>query len=103
MDSGVEYPGVQLSWRRILAIAEDQPDPIVAKGVLPDDSDDDEEYQQEQTTFNRMQCMNKALQDIYIITRQGEISHAVRDQPVLTQLCGKIKATWHSWRPWPLN
>ena len=97
MDSVVEYPGVQLSWRRILAIAKDQPDPVVAKDVLPDDSDDDEEYQQEQTTFNRMQCMNKALQDIYIITRQGEIKHAVRNQPVLTKFCHQITATLHLW------
>ncbi|KAK4517931.1 uncharacterized protein ATC70_001280 [Mucor velutinosus] len=70
MNSAVEYPGVQLSWRRILAIAQDQPDPIAVKGVLSDDSDD--EYRQEHTTFNRMQCMNKALQNIYTITSHGQ-------------------------------
>lgn len=65
----IEYPGVQLSWKRILAIAHDQPDPIVAKDILQDENEDVNE--QEQTTFNRMQCMNKALQNIYTITSQG--------------------------------
>lgn len=69
--TSVEYPGVQLSWRRVLAIAQNLPDPVVAKSILSEDND--EEYEQEQTTFNRMQCMNKALQNIYTITSQGEI------------------------------
>ncbi|KAF1797965.1 concanavalin A-like lectin/glucanase domain-containing protein [Mucor lusitanicus] len=75
MDSSViEYPGVQLSWRRILAIAQDQPDPIVAKSALLSDDTNDEEHPppQEQATFNRMQCMNKALQNIYTITSQDQ-------------------------------
>ncbi|GAN01636.1 hypothetical protein MAM1_0010c01070 [Mucor ambiguus] len=78
MNSVVEYPGVQLSWKRILAIAQDQPDPIVAKSVLS--SDIDEEYQQEQTTFNRMQCINRvSLQDqgyiAFMVTMVIELKH----------------------------
>ncbi|KAL7323110.1 hypothetical protein PS15p_211058 [Mucor circinelloides] len=68
--TSVEYPGVQLSWRRVLAIAQNLPDPVVAKSILSEDND--EEYEQEQTTFNRMQCMNKALQNIYTITSQDQ-------------------------------
>ncbi|CAO0796302.1 unnamed protein product [Mucor circinelloides] len=68
--NSVEYPGVQLSWRRVLAIAQNLPDPVVAKSILSEDNE--EEYEQEQTTFNRMQCMNKALQNIYTITSQDQ-------------------------------
>jgi hypothetical protein len=67
----IEYPGVQLSWKRIIAIAQDQPDPIVAKDILQDENECTNE--QEQTIFNRMQCMNKALQNIYTITSQGTL------------------------------
>ncbi|KAL9553597.1 hypothetical protein MBANPS3_003231 [Mucor bainieri] len=72
MNSVIEYPGVQLSWKRILAIAQDQPDPVVAKSALLSEDLDEEQHQQEQSAFNRMQCMNKALQNIYTITSQDQ-------------------------------
>ncbi|CEP14434.1 hypothetical protein [Parasitella parasitica] len=67
--NNIEYPGVQLTWKRILAIAQDQPDPIVAKDGFQDHEIEQEEPQ-EQAAFYRIQCMNKALQSIYTITSQ---------------------------------
>ncbi|KAI8647609.1 concanavalin A-like lectin/glucanase domain-containing protein [Parasitella parasitica] len=67
--NNVEYPGVQLTWKRILAIAQDQPDPMTAKDTFQDQETEQEE-QQEQAAFRRIQCMSKALQNIYTITSQ---------------------------------
>lgn len=70
METIVNYPGVQLSWRRVLSIAKNTPDPAAI--------DEDYKYEDEVNinithhhTTSRMQSMGRALQNMYTITSQG--------------------------------
>jgi hypothetical protein len=70
----VAYPGVQLSWRRILAIAQNQPDPA-AEIDFEDQLEQDALPQGQDPSMSpylsRLHCMNIALQNIFTITGQG--------------------------------
>lgn len=61
--NAASYPGVQLSWRRVLSIAQNTPDPAAI-----DDKLEDEIYT---SPTSRIQCMGRALQNMYTITSQG--------------------------------
>lgn len=63
--NAVSYPGVQLSWRRVLSIAQNTPDPAAI-----DDKLEDEIYS---SPTSRIQCMGRALQNMYTITSQGNL------------------------------
>lgn len=65
----MNYPGVQLSWRRVVSIAKNTPDPAAI--------DEDFKYEDENVidmnqASSRMQCMGRALQNMYTITSQAE-------------------------------
>lgn len=68
------YPGVQLSWQRILAIAQNQPDPA-AEINFEDQLEADDLPQGQDTSMSpylsRLHCMSTALQNLFIITGQG--------------------------------
>ncbi|KAI9266256.1 concanavalin A-like lectin/glucanase domain-containing protein [Helicostylum pulchrum] len=60
----VIYPGVQLSWRRVISIAQNTPDPAAIDNKLEDEVNDN--------PTSRIQCMGRALQNMYTITSQEE-------------------------------
>ncbi|KAG2229603.1 concanavalin A-like lectin/glucanase domain-containing protein [Thamnidium elegans] len=60
----VIYPGVQLSWRRVISIAQNTPDPAAIDNKLDDEVNDN--------PTSRIQCMGRALQNMYTITSQEE-------------------------------
>jgi hypothetical protein len=65
IDAVADYPGVQLSWKRILSIAQNTPDPATAAVNYED------EEEPEESTVTRMQSMGRALQNMFTITSQG--------------------------------
>jgi hypothetical protein len=68
------YPGVQLTWRRVLAIAQNQPDPA-AEIDFEDQLDTDALPENQDATMspyiNRLHGMSRALQNLFTITGQG--------------------------------
>lgn len=67
----VLYPGVQLSWRRVMSIAQNTPDPAAIDNKLDDEVNDN--------PTSRIQCMGRALQNMYTITSQGRVNIQVKE------------------------
>ncbi|CAO3607562.1 unnamed protein product [Mucor hiemalis] len=65
----VNYPGVQLSWRRVVSIAKNTPDPAAIDEDFKYEDDNNPEINH---ASSRMQCMGRALQNMYTITSQAE-------------------------------
>lgn len=65
----VNYPGVQLSWRRVVSIAKNTPDPAAIDEDFKYEDDNNPEINH---ASSRMQCMGRALQNMYTITSQGK-------------------------------